>query len=214
MLQIHFETSSFKLLLGHQGQLGDGGQIGRAHHDNRRSVVARLFEQLFGFGSIAHTREACGVFIGEHGAAWVDAATRPDQLGHAHLGVDEGLLAHRQHGGLAHFQVVERRVQVVETHHILKTCGGEIVHLHTSAFLQGVVLFKAGLLHHVHFTGQDGIELGLRVADDDPFHTVEVDGPPTSQAAGRFGARHVLGVALVHRDGAGLEFIGLEDEGS
>ena len=100
-----------------------------------------------------------------------------------------------------------------QTHDVLKTGRREIINLDAWGFLQGLVLLEAGLLDHVDFTGDDGIELGLRVTDDDPFHPVKVHRSAACQAAGRFGARHVLGVALVHRDGAGLEFIGLEDEG-
>ena len=101
---------------------------------------------------------------------------------------------------------------VVETHDVLKTGRREIINLDACGFLQGLVLLEAGLLDHVDFTGDDGIELGLRVTDDDPFHPVKVHRSAACQAAGRFAAWHILGVALIDRHRAGFEFVRFENE--
>ena len=79
-------------------------------------------------------------------------------------------------------------MQVVKAHDELQTCRCEVFNTNAFGFLQGIHLFKAGLLNDVDFAGFECIELSLRVANDDPLDAVKINGAATRHGAGRLRA--------------------------
>src|SRR2546422_878851 len=118
-LQVDLEAGLAQELRRDVRQLLDRGEIRRLHDDDRRAVVARGLQQLLGLFHaglglhLAALGAAVGGIAGEHRRA------RPVELLDPDLRAQERLLRQRRERRLAHFRVVERRMQVVEAAHVL-----------------------------------------------------------------------------------------------
>jgi hypothetical protein len=81
----------------------------------------------------------------------------------------------------------------LKAHDVLKTGGREIIDLDACGFLQAIsYCSKLGCSIMSTSPATMRIELGLRVANDDPFHPIEIHRSAACQTAGRFFARHIF----------------------
>ena len=130
----------------------------------------------------------------------------------ANGGALDVFLVDRQLRCLTGRQVVERRVQVVQANLPNIAELAQDLRLDTRRSNQGRQDVNGWNLIEIHLPSHQRRGGSLSIRDDVPDHLVEHHPLATGNARGRFAARHVIGVALVHHaaTGAVLGFDELE----